>query len=96
MWLKKFISYFKHGRLHKKTTEPILSQSYNKKPSTAANYIDIKYHVAKKKVQNQTIKPKYIRTNQMRVDAFNKELLSNLFRKRLADSRFNGVPVILD
>lgn len=32
----------------------------------------------------------------MRVDAFNKELLSNLFRKRLADSRFNGVPVILD
>lgn len=81
MWLKKFISYFKHGRLHKKTTEPILSQSYNNKPSTAANYIDIKYHVAKKKVQNQTIKLEYIKTNQMRVDPFNKKTSIQLVQK---------------
>ena len=58
--------------------------SSNNKSSGAAKHIDIKYHVVKDRVQDQTIKIQHISTNLMIVDPLTKGLPPNLFREHTA------------
>ena len=47
--------------------QPAVVYSSNNKSSGAAKHIDIKYHVVKDRIQDQTISIKHIRTNPCNV-----------------------------
>ena len=58
--------------------------SSNNKSSGAAKHIDIKYHVVKDRIQDQTISLKYINTKFMLADPLTKGLPPSIFRDHVA------------
>ena len=58
--------------------------SSNNKSSGAAKHIDIKYHVVKDRIQDQTIKIEHISTKSMLADRLTKVLPPNLFKDHVA------------
>jgi hypothetical protein len=58
--------------------------SSNNKSSAAAKHIDIKYHVVKDRIQDQTIKVEHISTKLMLADLLTKRLPPNLFNEHIA------------
>ncbi len=58
--------------------------SSNNKSSGAAKHIDIKYHVVKDRIQDQTIKIEHISTKSMLADPLTKGLPPNLFKDHVA------------
>ena len=65
--------------------EPVVFYASNNKSSGAAKHIDIKYHVVKDRVQDQTIKIEHISTNLMLADPLTKGLPPNLFQQHAID-----------
>jgi hypothetical protein len=64
--------------------EPAVFCAHNNKSSGAAKYIDIKFHVVKEQVQDQTICPEHVRTSKMLANPFTKGLPPKVFREHLA------------
>ena len=52
----------------------------NKKSNVAAKHIDVKYHVVKDRIQDQTINVKHISTTNMLADPLTKGLPPSIFR----------------
>ena len=59
--------------------QPAVIYSSNNKSSGAAKHIDIKYHVVKDRIQDQTINIKYISTKLMLADPLTKGLPPSVF-----------------
>ena len=87
VWLKNFIPGL---RVVDSISEPLLLYcdnqpavfySSNNKSSVSAKHIDIKYHVVKDRVQDQTIKIEHISTTQMLADPLTKGLPPSLFKE---------------
>ena len=64
--------------------QPAIIYSSNNKSSGAAKHIDIKYHVVKDRIQDQTIDVKYISTRLMLADPLTKGLSPSVFREHVA------------
>ena len=64
--------------------QPAVIYSSNNKSSGAAKHIDIKYHVVKDRIQDQTISIKHIRTNAMLADPLTKGLPPSVFKEHVA------------
>ena len=84
-WLKNFIlglrvidSISRPLTLHC-DNQPAVIYSSNNKSSGAAKHIDIKYHVVKDRIQDQTINIKYISTKLMLADPLTKGLPPSVF-----------------
>jgi hypothetical protein len=93
IWTKKFIprlrvvdSIERPLRIYR-DNKPSLFFSHNNKSSGVAKYIDIKCHIVKEKIQDQTIEVEHIRTHQMLVDPFTKGLSPSVFSNHAADMR---------
>jgi hypothetical protein len=88
---KKFAPKLRVGDSIKKSlkiyydNEPVLQYSYNNKKSDAANHINIKYYVVKKKIQDHTISLKHISNKRILVDPLTKDLPLNVFMEHVAD-----------
>jgi hypothetical protein len=63
---------------------PAVQYSYNNKKSDAAKHINIKYYVAKEKIQNHTISLEHVSTKQMLADPFTKGLPPKVFKEHIA------------
>ena len=64
--------------------QPAVLYASNNKSSASAKHIDIKYHVVKERVQDQTIKVEHIGTTLMLADPLTKGLPPNIFRNHVA------------
>ena len=64
--------------------QPAVIYSSNNKSSGAAKHIDIKYHVVKDRIQDQTISIKHIRTSEMLADPLTKGLPPSIFKEHVA------------
>jgi hypothetical protein len=64
--------------------EPTVQYSYNNKKNDASKHINIKYYVAKEKIQHHTISLEHISTKQMLADPFIKGLPPNVFKEHVA------------
>jgi hypothetical protein len=89
-WLKNFIPRLRViDSISKPLTlyydnQPTVIYSSNNKLSGAAKHIDIKYHVVKDRIQDQTIDVKYISTRLMLADPLTKGLPPSVFREHVA------------
>ena len=90
VWLKNFIPNL---RVVDSISKPLTLYCDNKaavfyasnnKSSGAAKHIDIKYHVVKDRVQDQTIKIEHISTKAMLADPLTKGLPPNQFKEHIA------------
>ena len=85
VWLKNFIPGLRViDSISKPLTlycdnQPAVIYSSNNKSSGAAKHIDIKYHVVKDRIQDQTINIKYISTKLMLADPLTKGLPPSVF-----------------
>ena len=70
--------------------------SSNNKSSGAAKHIDIKCHVVKDRIQDQTIDLKYINTKFMLADPLTKDLPPSIFRDHVAGTGLVEKPLILN
>jgi len=70
--------------------------SSNNKSSGAAKHIDIKYHVVKDRIQDQTISLKYINTKFMLADPLTKGLPPSIFSDHVAGMDLVEKPLILN
>ena len=89
-WLKNFIpglrvvdSISRPLTLYCDNQSAVLYSS-NNKSNGAAKHIDIKYHVVKDRIQDQTISLKYINTKFMLADPLTKGLPPSIFRDHVA------------
>ena len=64
--------------------EPAVFYTSNNKSSGAAKHIDIKYHVVKDRIQDQTIKVEHISTKHMLADPLTKGLPPIVFSQHIA------------
>ena len=76
--------------------QPAVLYSSNNKSSGAAKHIDIKYHVVKDRIQDQTISLKYINTKFMLADPLTKGLPPSIFRDHVAGMGLVEKPLILN
>ena len=89
-WLKNFITGLRVvDSISRPLTlycdnQPAVLYSSNNKSSGAAKHIDIKYHIVKDRIQDQTISLKYINTKFMLVDPLTKGLPPSIFRDHVA------------
>ena len=90
VWLKNFIPRL---RVVDSISEPLflyynnqpaVFYSSNNKSSVSAKHIDIKYHIVKDRVQDQTIKIEHIGTEFMLADPLTKGLPPSNFRNHVA------------
>ena len=58
--------------------------SSNNRSNEAAKHIDIKYHVVKNRIQDQTIEVEHISTKSMLADPLTKDLPPNVFKEHVA------------
>ena len=78
VWLKNFIPGLRVvDSISKPLTlycdnQPAVIYSSNNKSMSGAKHIDIKYHVVKERIQDQTISIKYINTKSMLADPLTK------------------------
>ena len=90
IWLKKFIPDLKVvDCIHKPLkmycdNQPAVFYAHNNKSSNAAKTIEIKYYVAKDKIQDQTISLEHTRTKDMLADPLTKGLPPSIFREHVA------------
>ena len=90
VWLKKFIPGLRVvDSISSPLTlycdnEPAVFYASNNKSSGAAKHIDIKYHVVKDRIQDQTIDVQHISTKAMIADPLTKGLPPNIFRDYVA------------
>ena len=70
--------------------------SSNNKSSGAAKHIDIKCHVVKDRIQDQTISLKYINTKFMLADPLTKGLPPSIFKDHVAGMGLVEKPLILN
>ena len=90
VWLKNFIPGLRViDSISKPLTlycdnQPAVIYSSNNKSSGAAKHIDIKYHVVKDRIQDQTIRIKHISTNEMLADPLTKGLPPSVFKEHVA------------
>src|SRR5438876_3071885 len=102
VWLKKFIPGLRVvDSISSPLTlycdnEPAIFYASNNKSSGAAKHIDIKYHVVKDRIQDQTIKIEHISTDLMLADPLTKGLPPNIFRYHVAGMGLIGKPLILE
>ncbi|WVZ54112.1 hypothetical protein U9M48_004967 [Paspalum notatum var. saurae] len=64
--------------------ESAIFYSYNNKSSNTAKYIDIKYYVVKRKIQDQTIMLEHIESERMLADPLTKRLPPKKFIEHVA------------
>lgn len=102
VWLKNFIpglqvvdSISKPLTIYR-DNQPAVFYASNNKSSDAAKHIDIKYHVVKDRIQDQTIRLEYINTEEMLADPLTKVLPPNIFKKHVAGMGLVEKPSILD
>jgi hypothetical protein len=90
VWLKNFIpglrvvNSISELLLLYCNNQPAMFYSSNNNSSVSAKHINIKYHVVKDTVQDQTIKIEHIGTEFMLADPLTKGLPSNNFRNHVA------------
>jgi hypothetical protein len=90
VWLKNFIPGLRVvDSIAKPLTlycdnQPAVFYTSNNKSSGAAKHIDIKYHVVKDRIQDQTISVKHISTKSMLADPLTKGLPPHIFRDHIA------------
>jgi hypothetical protein len=90
VWLKNFIPGLRVvDSISKPLTlycdnQPAVFYTSNNKSSGAAKHIDIKYHVVKDRIQDQTISVKHISTKSMLADPLTKGLPPHIFRDHVA------------
>ena len=63
---------------------------------SGAKHIDIKYHVMKERIQDQTISIKYINTKSMLADPLAKGLPPSVFKDHVTGMGLVDRPLILD
>jgi SPX domain protein involved in polyphosphate accumulation len=89
MWLKKFVSDLRVVDSIERPlklyydNEPTVLYAHNKKKMKAAKNINIRFYVAKEKIQDQTISLEHISTKKMIVDLLTKGLPTSVFREHL-------------
>jgi len=101
VWLKNFIpglrvvdSITKPLTLYSDNQPAVIYSSNNKSMSGAKN-IDIKYHVVKERIQDQTISIKYINTKYM-LAPLTKGLPPSVFKDHVTGMGLVDNPLILD
>jgi hypothetical protein len=65
--------------------EPAILYAHNNKKTKAVKHINIRFYVAKEKIQDQTISLEHISTKKMITDPITNDLPSSVFREHLAD-----------
>jgi hypothetical protein len=65
--------------------EPGILYAHNNKKTKAVKHINIRFYVAKEKIQDQTISLEHISTKKMITDPITNGLPSSVFREHLAD-----------
>jgi hypothetical protein len=89
MWLKKFVSDLRVVDSIERPlklycdNEPTVLYAHNNKKMKAAKNINIRFYVAKEKIQDQTISLEHISTKKMIVDLLTKGLPTSVFREHL-------------
>jgi hypothetical protein len=76
--------------------QPVVLYSSNNKSIGATKHINIKYHVMKERIQDQTISLKYINTKFMLADPLTKVLQPSIFRHHVAGMGLVEKPLILN
>nr|AAV24758.1 putative polyprotein [Oryza sativa Japonica Group] len=102
IWLKNFIlglrvvdSISKPLKLYC-DNKPAVYYASSNKSSASAKYIDIKYHVVKEMIQDQTISVEYINTKLMLADPLTKGLTPVVFKEHVAGMGLVEKPLILE
>ena len=102
IWLKNFIpglrvvdSISKPLKLYC-DNKPAVYYASSNKSSASAKYIDIKYHVVKEMIQDQTISVEYMNTKLMLADPLTKGLPPIVFKEHVAGMGLVEKPLILE
>jgi hypothetical protein len=102
IWLKNFIpglrvvdSISKPLKLYC-DNKPAVYYASSNKSSASAKYIDIKYHVVKEMIQDQTISVEYMNTKLMLADPLTKGLPPAVFKEHVAGMGLVEKPLILE
>ena len=102
VWLKNFIPGLQVvDSISKPLTiycdnQPTLLYASNNKSSGAAKHIDIKYHVVKDRIQDQTIRLEYISAKKILADPLTKGLPPNVFKEHVVGMGLVEKPLILE
>ena len=102
VWLKNFIPWLRVvDNISKPLTlycnnQPAVIYSCNNKSMSGAKHIDIKYHVVKERIQDQTISIKYINTKYMLADPLTKGIPPSVFKDHVTGMGLVDKPLILD
>lgn len=101
VWLKSFIYRLKVDNISKALTlychnEPAIIYSSNNKSSGPGKHNNMKYHVVKEIIQDQTISLDHISTRQMLIDPLTKRLTVQYFSRSCSRHGIIENPMILD